>query len=212
MEYPSNRYRDKEEKVKESEKPKIEPVVTGEVIRQKKSIGRRFSEKFVAGDARTVVSYIFLDVLIPAAKDAIADSFSMGVEKMLFGEARSVSRRGPRPGGPGGYVSYNRYAAAGSARSLGRRDERRDDRPRARQGHFDDIILATRVEAEEVLDRLFDLVSRYEEATVADLYDLVNISGSYTDEKWGWRDLRGARVDRVRNGYLLDLPKPEPLD
>lgn len=211
--YPSNRQKDKEIKPKESDKPKIEPVVSGEVIRRKKPWRRRFTETFVGGDARTVGSYVVLDVLIPAAKDMVADAMSMGIEKMLFGEARSVSRRGPRPGGPTGYVSYNKYASAGSARSLSRGPEFRPGSiPRARPGHFDEIILATRVEAEEVIDRMFDLVSRYEEATVADLYDLVNVSGSYTDEKWGWRDLRGATVARVRNGYLLDLPKPEPLD
>jgi hypothetical protein len=72
--------------------------------------------------------------------------------------------------------------------------------------------LATRVEAEEVIDRLFDVVSRYETATVADLYEMVGVTGNYTDDKWGWTDLRGASVQRVRNGYLLDLPRPEPLD
>lgn len=84
---------------------------------------------------------------------------------------------------------------------------------RGRSTHdFDEIILATRVEAEEVVDRLFDLVGRYESASVSDLYSLVGISGNFTDEKWGWTDLRGAGVERVRNGYLLDLPRPEPLD
>ena len=84
---------------------------------------------------------------------------------------------------------------------------------RAKATHnFDEIILATRHEAEEVIDRLFDLISRYETATVADLYELVGEDRSYTDDKWGWTDIRGAGVQRVRNGYLLNLPRPEPLD
>ena len=77
---------------------------------------------------------------------------------------------------------------------------------------FDDIILATRHEAEEVVDRLFDLMSRYDQVTVSDLYDLVGISRPFTDEQFGWTDLRGAGVTRVRDGYLLDLPRPETLD
>jgi hypothetical protein len=76
---------------------------------------------------------------------------------------------------------------------------------------FDEIILPTRVEAEEVIDRMFDLVAKYEMVTVADLYDLVGIQGNYTDEKYGWEDVRGAGVTRVSNGYLLDIPRPEPL-
>ena len=47
---------------------------------------------------------------------------------------------------------------------------------------------------------------------MADLYDMVNITGDYTDTKWGWYDLRGAGVERIRSGYLLDLPRPVPLD
>lgn len=72
--------------------------------------------------------------------------------------------------------------------------------------------MPTRVEAEEVIDRMFDLVSQYEMVTVADLYDLVGLANNYTDEKWGWTDIRGAGVSRIKGGYLLDLPRPEPLD
>ena len=59
---------------------------------------------------------------------------------------------------------------------------------------------------------LFTLIERYQSATVADLYELVGVQGSYTDDKWGWVDIRGAGITRVRNGYLLDLPRPQPLD
>jgi hypothetical protein len=77
---------------------------------------------------------------------------------------------------------------------------------------FNEIILATRVEAEEVLDRLFDILNKYQTVSVSDLYELVGITANFTDEKWGWTELRGSQVAKVRNGYLLDLPRPEPLD
>ncbi len=83
----------------------------------------------------------------------------------------------------------------------------------ARAGHnFDEIILDQRAEAEEVIDKLFELVSRYDTATVADLYELVGLSATHTDHKWGWSDLHGSGVSRVRGGYLLDLPEPVPFD
>ena len=82
----------------------------------------------------------------------------------------------------------------------------------ARARHdFDEIVLDSRVEAEAVIDRLFDLVSRYESATVADLYEIVGLSSTHIDHKWGWTDLRGAGVSRIRDGYLLDLPEPHSL-
>ena len=76
---------------------------------------------------------------------------------------------------------------------------------------FDEIILTSRAEAEEVIDRLFDMVSQWSRASVSDLYALVGFKSEHTDEKWGWTNLRGAGVSRVRGGYLLDLPEPEPL-
>lgn len=212
-EFPSNRHKDKEApEPKKVEEKKVAQVVQSEVVRRKKPLSRRFTETFIGGDAKSVWGFITLDVLIPAAKDMIADAVSQGVERMIFGEARSTSRRtGRRPGDSGPYISYNRYSSSASRR--GRQDRSPELSRRARASHdFDEIILATRAEANEVLERLFDLVSKYESATVADLYDLVGVTGSYTDDKWGWFDLRGADVTRVRHGYLLDLPKPEPLE
>ncbi len=221
-EFPSNSHRSKEvgakepvEPKKQEDKKKIDKVVQSDVVRRKKPLGKRFKEIFVGGDARGVWAFVALDVMVPAAKDMFADAVSQGVERMIYGEARSTGRRtGRKPNEP--YISYNRYSSNGPGR---RRPGHSEERPRevmsrrARATHdFDEIILATRVEADEVLDRLYDLVSKYESATVADLYDLVGVSGSYTDDKWGWVDLRGAGIARVRNGYLLDLPKPEPLD
>lgn len=206
---PNNRAR----KAKEPEpEKKIEKVVTGTVARRKKPLGKRFMETFVGGEAKGVGHYILFDVLIPAAKDVFADAVSQGIERMLFGDARSSSRRtGLRPGGSTGHVSYNKYSSRPPWRS-DKKDEPRISH-RARASHdFDEIILATRAEAEEVIGRLFDLVGQYEQATVADLYDLVGITSNFTDEKWGWTDIRGAGATRVTNGYLLDLPRPEPLD
>ena len=217
--YPSNSHKKKTPPKAIEETKKVERVVEGEVIRRKKPLGKRFAELFIGGDAKSVGSYVMFEVLLPAVKDTLADAMSQGVERMLFGEARSTSRRtGRRPGGSyydNTYISYNRppNRATGAPGSYGRMEEPRHMSRRNRANHdFDEIILATRVEAEEVIDNLFGLVSQYESASVADLYELVGVTGSFADEKWGWTDLRGAGVSRIRNGYLLDLPKPEPLD
>lgn len=214
-EFPSNSHKkanaDSKENVTETKK--VVKITTSDAVLRKKSLGKRFSETFVGGDAKGVGMYVVMDVLIPAAKDMVADAMSQGVERMLFGEVRSSSRRtGMRPGGSGGYINYNRPQS--SPTSGYRREEPRvNPSRRARASHnFAEIILPNRIEAEQVIDRLIDLVNRYDTATVADLYDLVGADRSYTDDKWGWTDLRGAGVTRIREGYLLDLPRPEPLD
>jgi hypothetical protein len=197
---------------KKTDEKKVTRVVEGEVVRRKKPLGRRFMETFIGGDTKGVWSYVLFDVLIPAAKDMAADAVSQGIERMLFGEVRSTSRRGGyRPGGSNTYVSYNRYSSSSNP-IVRRHEERRSISPRSRAMHdFQEIILATRPEAELVIERLFDLVDKYNHATVADLYDLVGVSSEYTDNNFGWTDIRGASVVRVSNGYLLDLPRPEPI-
>lgn len=200
-------------KTRQREEKKVARVTQTEAKRRKKPLGRRFAETFLGLDARTAWSDVFATVLVPAAKDMLADSVTQGFERMIFGESRHRSRRpsyGRIIGSPNGYTNYSsRY---GQSSIVGRADGREITR-KARASHdFDEIILETRVEGEEVLDHLFELVSKYEVATVADLYELAGITANYTDAKWGWRDLRGATVSRVRDGYLLDLPRPEALD
>lgn len=190
------------------EEKNIKRVTSGEAIRKKKSLRKQLRETFIAGDLKTSVRYVAFDILLPTLRDMLWEAGSGGIEKLIFGESR---RRGSTPpvSGPTGYVSYNRYSMGGSRMSGPQRAMSRMARARH---DFDEIVLASRVEAEEVIDRLFDLVSRYETATVSDLYELVGIPSSHTDNKWGWSDLRGAGVSRVRDGYMLDLPDPIPLN
>ena len=199
MEYPSN------SKTKAMPDKKVERVTSAEAVRRKKSLGKQFKETFVGGDAKSALQYVIFGVMLPAAKDTIVEAASQGFERLIFGETRG--KRGMRnpATGPTGYVSYNRMNV-GSDRPPPARPQM-SKRGRARHD-FDEIVLASRTEAEEVIDRLFDLVSRYEAATVADLYELTGLSSTHSDHKWGWTDLRGATVSRTR----LDLPEPEPLD
>jgi hypothetical protein len=75
-----------------------------------------------------------------------------------------------------------------------------------------DIVLATEADAEEVLERLFQMIVKYDVASVGDLYDAVGLNGTYEDTKWGWANLAGSGVSRVRSGYMLVLPKPVPVE
>lgn len=206
--YPSNAHKAKSpEKRDTPEKPKMEKVADGE--HRKKSLGKKIGETFTGDDARSVGEYVLFDVVIPAAKTMISDAVGQGVERMLFGDVRR-----PRTSGAArtNYTSYNRMRPTTSP---GRAFEA--DGPslskRARATHdFGEIILPDRGKAEVVLERMGDALDMYGVVTVTDFYDLVGISGSYTDDKWGWYDLRGARVMRDRSGYLIDLPQPAPVD
>ena len=195
-EYRGNSHRSKEQKAEVAPK-KVEAIAKGKT--KKKSEVRKFADTFVAEDITSVKDYIIMEVLLPAAKKAISDIVTNGIDMLLYGETKSKNKtRESR-------VSYTSYYD---------RDRDRDrGRTRGRVGYdYDDIILDTRREAEEVLDRMDDLIDNYGMVSVADLYDLVGVTGNYTDNKYGWTNLRSADVQRVRDGYLLKLPKALPFD
>lgn len=182
-------------KTDEKKEKKVEKVVTGNVKVKDKS-----NNPFVSEDARNVGHYVVFDILVPAAKKAIVDMVTEGISMILGEPKRSKNSTNAS------YVSYRSYSDRDHGSSYrSSYDDRRDSRLR------EDIILESRGEAEEVLSRMDDLLDTYGYVSVADLYDLIGKSCAYTDGNYGWTTLRSADVIRVRDGYLLKLPRKVPL-
>ena len=96
-----------------------------------------------------------------------------------------------------GYASYETYS----------------NQRRGRANHdFEEIILDSQADAEDVLADMSDLMYKYGDATVAQLYQLVGITPDFADHKYGWDNLDHCRPQRLRNGWGLSLPRPIPLD
>lgn len=187
------------------ERPKVEKVVTGKVRTKKKSHVTKFADIFISEDAASVKSYVFMDVLVPAIKKAISDIVTDGIDIILYGGTGHTKKRSS--GSNATYVAYRNYSDRDR-----RDDRRRDEGYRRNRYNFDDLVLESRGEAEDVLDRMDELLDQYSQVTVADLYDLVGITGEYTDNKYGWTSLNTARVEPVRGGgYVLRLPNPMPI-
>lgn len=204
--YPSNSRKSKEEQRESVPEKKIEKVISGTAKTKKKSEIQKFTDVFVSEDMNSVKSYIVMDVIVPAVKKAISDVVTNGIDMLLYGESGNRNNKKNRASN----VSYRSYYES--------RDDRRDrsfDRGYSgRQAgyNFDNIILDNRGEAEDVLTRMDELIETYNIVSVADFYDLVGVSGNYTDNKYGWTDLRSASIVRTRDGYMIKLPKALPLD
>lgn len=187
---------------------KLEKVVKGTATLKKPSAAKKVEEALLADDAKTVKTYLLWDVLIPAIKDTLSDLVKKGIDALLFGEEHrgngSVKRSGDTS-----YVSYSSYYNRNRDRS-GRAQASRGRSRRTMS--FDDILFETRADAEEVLENLVDLTMMYGLASVSDFYELAGIEYNYIDNRWGWYELSEARVLRVRDGYILDLPRTEKLD
>lgn len=200
----SHKYREEGKSDVPAERKKVEKVIKGSAKTRKKSEIRKFTDIFVAEDVSDVKSYLIDDLLIPSIKNTILDLIIEGATIIFKGEP-GRNRKG---GSSVDYVSYSRYA------SKDRRDDRRYSEPKSRTSYnYDDITLESRGEAEKVLNCMDELIDNYGFVTVADLYDLVGKTCNYTDNNYGWTNLRGAEPVRVRGGeYLLRLPKAWPID
>lgn len=196
--YKPNSNRFKEE---QKERERAQKVVTGKVITKKKSKFSQFKDEFISEDAQNTGSYLFRDVLIPAIKKAVFDIATDGISMIFYGEPSKGSKRSTAD-----RVSYRSYY-----------DDNRPVRNTTRAGlgsgySYDDIILNTRGEAEHVLTSMDDIMETYGLVRVTDLYDLVGITGSYTDNKFGWTNITNARIERVREGYMIKMPRAVPID
>ena len=180
----------------------IEAVAQGTKVSKSKSKARQIAEIFVGGDLKETAEHVRDDVAIPALKNFLYDSLSEGLQRILWGETRNDRRRNSTHRD---YVGYSRRAR--EPRPMQQTTTRYS---RVAQG-FDDVVLATRTEAESVLSRMYDLIESYKMVTVAEFYSLVGISAEFTDENWGWRDLRSANIQHIRDGFRINLPKPEEL-
>lgn len=182
----------------------IERITSSKPIVKQQNAGRKAVNKFFGGDPKSVADRVFTDVILPGAKDLFVDFMTAGIKRLVYGDTSDdISRR--RSSEVNRYTSYDRIST--------RRTTSATSRDRFTRVGYDigNIILPTRDEAENVLSSMSDTINRYGNIRVADLYDMVGITSAYTDNNWGWTDIRHASISRVREGYLLDLPLPEAI-
>jgi hypothetical protein len=207
MDFPGNSHKAGEGPLKPKEvvPPKnVQKVVSGEVIQRKKPLGRRLKETLFKSAGR----YVVRDVLVPAFKNMFVDAVNEGAKRTVYGESQARNRDFGRS-----RFSYNspvdRYPQA-RPRTFMLPDQAPHYEARRRQDTME-IILSTREEAEVVLERLSDLIDKYDVASVADLRDLLGQPSTHIDNKWGWAQLKFSDIRQIREGYLLDLPPVEPI-
>lgn len=192
--YPTNSDRSKEKKT-------IEPVAKARIKRE--STARKVVGEIIREDARSVGETVLWDVIIPTVKNLISDTVTRGIESMLYGgDSRPRSR-----------TSYSDYS--GYSRPKGNRDRSTDRRERrsARQAEPErnEIIFESRSDANDVIDRMSDIIDQYGQASLADLNALIGASSNFIDDNWGWTDMGSFNVRQVRDGFMLTHDEPQSL-
>lgn len=202
-EYQPNSHKSKEEakttEVATTDKKRVEKVVSGKV-KTKSNEKRKLANMFISEDATNVKSYIIFDVLIPTVKKTLYDIVTDSLDMILNGGTGGKKHKS------GNKISYRSYY-----------DDKKDDRGgsgyRTRNRFdYDDLIFDSRGECEAVREQMVDVIETYGFVTVADMYDMADLPAPYTSSKYGWTNIRTAETVRVRDGYVLKLPKAMPID
>lgn len=175
------------------EKKEVKAVARGE---RKPSTKKKLVKAFLADDVTDIKDFFIYEVLIPSAKKLIDET----VHTILFGERKEKSPYRD-------YTSYSDYWSRG-------RDYRRPEPVRKKESQrFDnEFWFRTERDAKEVLRSMNTIIESAGVCSVADLCRLSHISSDWTDNDYGWYDVRGVRIMRYRGGYILDLPTAHLID
>ena len=196
--YKPNSYKYKEQQKALTSDKKIEKVVKGTVKTRKRNGVTKLKDVFVNEDAKNVKSYIFSDALVPAIKKLIYDIVNDGASMLLFGNTSSGRKKTI-----GSNVSYRQFY-----------DTKVEDRRPVSSSRFDydDLIFESRGEAEATLSKMDEVIDVYGTVSVADLYDMCDLTAPYTSNRYGWSNIQTAEVARLRDGgYVLKLPRALPI-
>lgn len=195
QQYPSN---SKVSKPQE-EREKVESVVTGKAVLQKKSFWDKVKTNFFSKDIKDMKSYFLKQIVVPTIQGGVIAMFEM----LFYGQARS---RPPI----GGYYTNQRtnynYVSSQLTRPLGPTvaDRSAHNFQWARFESYED--------AENVISSMLDRIDRYGYVTVAEYYELCGVRAEYTDEGWGWTKFRKLEPRRINEGYIVDMEPPVMLN
>ena len=176
-------------------------MVKGKTREQR--LSKKLRDSFIPEDIQDVKRYLIFDTIIPHVKETVLDLISMAFYGDSYGGGgRRNSKRG--------YFTNERTSYAAYYKS----DKDRDRRDRSRKSNdIPEIIVESRADGMDVIEEMNNLIDEYDSVSVGDLNQIVGVTGNYQDEKFGWYDISSAKVKRIGpDEYLIDLPRPKPLD
>lgn len=192
------------DKAKEGASPEKKVIAKAKV--QKKSAIKEALRTFFAQDLPEIAEHLVIDVAIPAAKNAITDMVTQGIQQLLYGEVDHNRRR------TSGYTSYSSSSRSDRGRAYyeSRRTERREPR-QPKPTNVEDLVFDTRGDAVDVIEFIAESIDQYGQVSVADLMSSVGIQPRYTDERWGWTTTDAFEIRQIREGWLVSADRPEPI-
>lgn len=183
---------------------KIRPVTSKPASVKKKSGVKKLSDAFIVDDLGSIKDYLIKDILIPSVKRGISDLITNGIDMLFWGEA-GRSNRSSR----GGKMSYYNsiYDGAQKRRRSGFEYEALD----REKATYDRRVVDTQKEAKDAIDQLNEIIDVYGKASIADYYEMIQVTAEWTDHDYGWQEFLDPPVVMVPDGWMIKMPKAHPL-
>ena len=179
------------------EKVKLKRIVSNDVVEHKPGLTKRlFNGLFRPGGMRRIFSIIGEDIVVPAIKTIVIESFTSGI-RMAMGE--DPSSRGYRRVGWTSNVYEPKTNYAGSYKKTV------DNIPRESKVHnsslyfVKDYKIDDRNEAALVLNALVEHADTYDYVPVAEYYDMIGAPTEFTDHNYGWS------IDSIQKAVIVNL-------
>ena len=198
-------------------------VVTARVAKDSdRSLGEKLKRYFWSSEDGTAVRQtIWTDIIAPTIKTGLYGIVLGALGSIFWGPGRERY---------GGYTGYSPYAYGNQwgynpfgrityqARPTNYTDYSRHARPGqpapqpTTQVSPTDVVFASRAEAELVKDTLSEILVTYHVVTLGDFYESCNVPvNGQTDYNVGWTDLSRLTVKERYGGWILELPRPMPI-
>lgn len=194
----------------EKKEPKKLAPLTQATLKEK-----TFWDKFVTEDLGNIKDYIIKDVIVPNVKRSIDEIVTNTIKMILY--KGSPPKNSIYTGSKIQYGSYFGNGAPWNAAPNFNSNQKKDanqnvnDKYKVSVYNYENIVIPSKNEAEAVLVQLTEMINMYGKASVSDLYDIVGITGNYTDGNYGWTNLVTSYSEKVGDGYMLILPKAKVL-
>lgn len=186
-------------------KKDIKPVISG-AVKVPRPATKRFLAFLFAESPKAMLGKIGREVLVPRAKAGVEEAFNSFVHGMFWGQGSPPISNMVRGNVlRGGGVNYQQISSGPSSALT---QARESNVSRGGGGNYQDIVSPTQQAAEILLANMYDTLNQFRVVAVADLYEMAGLTPAISDNSYGWYNLDGARISKVRDGYLLELPRP----
>lgn len=183
-------------------KKKADGIVNGKISEKRSSNFSKIKDEIIKSDVSSITSAVLNEIIIPKMTDLFFNALDSGLHMLFYGNignGRNGSRAGQRD-----YTAYSKPTTVQSARV--------SSSPSGNAIDYRDVILSDIDSAKKLVMSIENILDKYGEVSVADLYAMAKIK-KYDDvyNNYGWKAMKPRPIIKVKDGWMVKMPPLEKL-